>query len=350
MLKRNEMIDMQKGLLAMLVVLGHCILFGSIDEQLFIENNSLLLRIIYSYHMPLFMMICGFYTAASYNKYGIKTIVNRIVQLWPVFLFALFFSLIELIRGKSILLFLKGLLFRFLTNFWFVWAVFYLTIIVCVIYKFLWSNIPLRIITYIGLIALMQFLPNNYNIANYVFMLPYMIFGFEWFTISKYQIKKKHDFSVDRVKIYIILITLSILLLIFYKPYHMIHESGTSLIESKYVMKTQLAINIYRWLVGFIVSGAFFLSVDNIYRKLKSRNLGGEVLIYIGNCSLEIYMIHVYVISMVKYIAQRFQIHYSIIIAFAEFLIVLGITMIVIILLKKIRLFKYVFSKKKMIK
>ncbi|MFU0919704.1 acyltransferase family protein [Kluyvera sichuanensis] len=52
---RDIKIDFLKALATLLVVVGHCIQFSDIDF-----DNNLLFRVIYSFHMPLFMCIAGF--------------------------------------------------------------------------------------------------------------------------------------------------------------------------------------------------------------------------------------------------------------------------------------------------
>lgn len=76
-------VDNLKGVLILLVILGHCI--QSLDEDF---DNNLLFRIIYSFHMPLFMFLSGF---VSYKKkYSGNSIVNRFIRLLvPFFLWGL---------------------------------------------------------------------------------------------------------------------------------------------------------------------------------------------------------------------------------------------------------------------
>lgn len=58
--KRLYYIDNLRGLLIILVVLGHCIQNLDLDF-----DHNIVFRYIYSFHMPLFMFISGF---VSYKK------------------------------------------------------------------------------------------------------------------------------------------------------------------------------------------------------------------------------------------------------------------------------------------
>ncbi len=58
-IRRNDAVDSIKAFTIICVVLGHCIQYGSgslyLGKSLYFEN--LLFKTIYSFHMPLFMLI-----------------------------------------------------------------------------------------------------------------------------------------------------------------------------------------------------------------------------------------------------------------------------------------------------
>lgn len=60
--QRNLYFDIVKGIAIILVVIGHCIQYGSgtkmLTERLF--YNALSFRAIYSFHMSLFMLVSGY--------------------------------------------------------------------------------------------------------------------------------------------------------------------------------------------------------------------------------------------------------------------------------------------------
>lgn len=116
--KRIIWVDSLRALLIFLVVIGHCIQYSCSNY-----NHNALFRVIYSFHMPLFMLISGF---VSY-----KTLVNwnvirrRAVQLLIPFFF--YTIVAAFVRWDTNILFEtvtypeKGL--------WFLWTLFF---IVCV--------------------------------------------------------------------------------------------------------------------------------------------------------------------------------------------------------------------------
>lgn len=62
MKQRNVYGDCTKGILIFLVILGHCIQYGSgatyLNKELFWENK--IFQWVYSFHMPLFALISGY--------------------------------------------------------------------------------------------------------------------------------------------------------------------------------------------------------------------------------------------------------------------------------------------------
>ena len=79
MVKRNILIDFLKSISIILVVLGHCIQYGS--GYLYLVNNNFfynkLFMFIYSFHMPLFAAISGYLFYKSINKYSLKFLLQK---------------------------------------------------------------------------------------------------------------------------------------------------------------------------------------------------------------------------------------------------------------------------------
>ena len=64
--ERNLLIDYLKGFAILLVILGHSIQYNAPD---FFDHN-ILFRIIYSFHMPLFMFVSGFLAFSTFKATG----------------------------------------------------------------------------------------------------------------------------------------------------------------------------------------------------------------------------------------------------------------------------------------
>lgn len=80
MKQRIYALDNVKGFLILLVVLGHCIQFTTAGF-----DQVLLFRIIYSFHMPLFMWVSGYVNYREYNG-GLGILKRRAIQLALPFL------------------------------------------------------------------------------------------------------------------------------------------------------------------------------------------------------------------------------------------------------------------------
>lgn len=77
MIARNDTFDAIKALAIWLVILGHCIqYFSGLDYW-----NDHAFQFIYSFHMPLFFMISGFFFASSFKLMPSKFLIKKAVSL-----------------------------------------------------------------------------------------------------------------------------------------------------------------------------------------------------------------------------------------------------------------------------
>jgi len=71
---RNDFIDFLKGLSIFFVLWGHCIQYLTLGQWDFFEDKAFIF--IYSFHMPLFIMISGYLFYESCNKKNISNIIK----------------------------------------------------------------------------------------------------------------------------------------------------------------------------------------------------------------------------------------------------------------------------------
>lgn len=96
--KRNNYIDILKGLTMFLVVWGHCIQYLSTGDYF----NNKLFQLIYSFHMPMFALIGGYLLYFSIRKHTMRDLLWGKVRtiLYPTLLWSLiYFALNFLSRG-----------------------------------------------------------------------------------------------------------------------------------------------------------------------------------------------------------------------------------------------------------
>ena len=67
---RNEYLDIVRGIAIILMIFGHCVQYGNGVEfsrpDHFFNNKAF--QVIYSFHMPLFMMVSGYFYSHTLGK------------------------------------------------------------------------------------------------------------------------------------------------------------------------------------------------------------------------------------------------------------------------------------------
>lgn len=126
--KRELYPDTMKGIAIILVVLGHCIQFGSGFNINHLFFKSPIFVAIYSFHMPLFMLISGYFFYNSIKKhswnYNIKTRFTRL--LIPLFTWNTIYQLILNLNLylNSYPISWENCIKSYFINIWFLWAIF----------------------------------------------------------------------------------------------------------------------------------------------------------------------------------------------------------------------------------
>lgn len=115
---RNVRIDSLKGLLISLVVLGHCLTYGEPHDEI----KTILSNWIYIFHMPLFVILSGYFTHVESKNYWERTLL--LLESYVVF---------QIIKG-------------WLSSYSFID---YLTVPASMMW-YLWALLLWRIITFIG--------------------------------------------------------------------------------------------------------------------------------------------------------------------------------------------------------
>ncbi len=121
---RENRIDFIRGIAVFLMLWGHCIQHFSTQQTDFYEDH--VFRFIYSFHMPLFMMISGYLFFESARKRNLKEIIEHKGKgiLYPI----LMFSAINWFLSNFIYYILRRDFAALLTGFkldglWFLWSV-----------------------------------------------------------------------------------------------------------------------------------------------------------------------------------------------------------------------------------
>lgn len=328
MSKRSKKIDFLKGIAIILVVFAHSIQFSSghyfFEKNLYFENS--IFKIIYSFHMPLFMIISGylFYYSVAKNNFW-KNVHNRVMKnLVPIIAWSVIPITINLLslNAYSIYNIAKAIVAGVVYNLWFLWAVLLCSIVVLLCNKFFKDSIMI----YILLFIVSLFIPNILNFNLYVFMFPYFVFGYLYNKSSR-EIDKNINWKI------IIFGLLFIYMLNYYNYDCYIYNTGTYILNN---FNYQIFIDIYRYLIGFVGSVFIILLVIKFFERIpnKIRNL----IAMIGERSFIIYIITDYLFAyVIKEITYSFSgVNYLLCIIGTIILIIMS--NIVYMLLKKIKL------------
>lgn len=341
--KRNNFLDFIKGIAIILVVLGHSIQYGNgayyFRNSLFYEN--VLFKVIYSFHMPVFMMISGYlfyYTMQNHSNK--EVLLSRITRfLIPIFswngLFLIFHFATHFIHHNIILHdFISVNLKTEMSNYfrssfqtiWFLWAILWCSLIVMISNRLFKDSI----IIYILVFLLTFIIPDSFNISLYKYMYPFFIIGYFYCKNKEavYKILQKIN------SIYLLLVGCLIYLFLmqFYNNSSYIYTSGYTIIGRNAL--TQIAIDIYRLIVGLFGGISLIVIVNKLFKfETFSKE---DIITKLGINSLGIYIVSCYLFIFVQKLTTNLSINY--IVSLFETIVVLIVSYLIIYFLKKNRI------------
>ena len=277
---RDSFWDCVKGVAIILVVLGHSIQYGSGQEFLWQEGyfSNRFFQLIYSFHMPLFMLVSGFFFNGTLQRYSAKDITIKKIRalLIPIISFSAIKLIVTSAGEGSVELTASGIFDLIIKNLWFLWVVLASSLICVAVEKMTVSWI------YIPVIIGMMFLPNKYNLSYLAFLFPYFIIGMysarkEWY---------KAIFAKPALCGLMSLVIFAVMFL-FYTENDFVYTSGTCILNRAIDIK-QILTDLYRFAIGLIGSAAVICFIRYIY-DLNITTKSIRPLAYIGTCSLAIY-------------------------------------------------------------
>lgn len=267
---RNEFYDILRGYAIFLVVLGHVI------QSFYPEwKNSSLELFIYSFHMPLFMAISGYFFLHSVDKRGTKEFIRtRFVHLmFP----SLTIGLVNCcIVGVSKILTHKQLDFTYFmdvlfTGLWFLVVLFILSVLGCLFRKCLKNKMYLGWIIFLLIFYL---IPEGWMVHELKYLAPFFVGAMY---LRKYQ--------WDKIST---IVTISFTFLFFilfhyfefsHTMYQMTDDSFSFTFFMQYIYRTLIGIS------GIIISILFCKCIVSIIFFTNG-------LVCLGKISLPIYVLH----------------------------------------------------------
>lgn len=270
----------------LLVLWGHCLQGCNIDSFNIFQNW--MFKIIYSFHMPLFMLISGYLFWKSRNKKLKDIIIRRIVTIGIPFLVwntLLYFRKVVILHEElSIMKYLQSIRY----GIWFLQSIFIITIEVAIIIKIA-ERINGKVLVFRNFFLICVALGNLFidgiigvHTAN--LFVPFVV-GYlyaERKFDGKREINLNKSFLVCSGIVYIILF-------LFYKEWSFDYISGVNPMTSEYKPYIQMEINIYRWIIGIVGSIVFTEIMQLLY--VKYMNLRFVKFVNrIGKDTLQIYV------------------------------------------------------------
>ena len=299
--ERDTLPDIVRGFAIILVVLGHCIQEGNgadfSTNMLYFDDK--LYQFIYSFHMPLFALIAGYYAYPGFARCKIKKeqyhLLGRRILTYgiPIFVWTLFEYIRECIINSKLgyktytpVTFTTGFFFRVIGNHWFLWSMIISFVLVWIMHVYLKDNMIIY-----GLIFLaFFFLPDGYNFHAYKYLMPFYIVAF-YVNQNKgelpalfYSLQKN-----NRLLLLLSFIAFAGLFLV-YRRDAFIYVSGYRI--TKNIWWKMILIDIYRMVIGFAGS-VFWIS---FWKEITSLIKGYHfpILKAFGQNSLGVYLISGY--------------------------------------------------------
>lgn len=331
--ERSEVIDFIKGVAIILVVYGHAIQYTSGDNYLtnglFFDN--IVFKWIYSFHMPLFMLVSGFLFKNYENKNLKEKILDRTKKLiYPIVAWQTLWSLRYIFIDSNdifLIFYIKELIY----GLWFLWAIFYSSLVIIVVEKICKYERGRVLIYFLGVIISIV-LPDYLGSSVYKYMYPFFIIGY----YNKNFLERLKNFKRIQIIYIIFLLVLYLLLFKYFNYNSYIYTSGYSILKNGNINLYQITIDVYRFAIGLVgsilvitLSYLFFL-VDKFFYLKNIKYLGKE--------TLGIYIITGYIYSIIIkfYFIKNLNLNY--LKAFLYSLIFMLISLIIVRIIKKIKI------------
>ena len=319
------------------MVIGHCIQFGSgqliLDSGAFFSNP--VFKYIYSFHMPLFMLISGYLFHYSIKHNSLQIIIGKIKGIIiPLICWHSLYQFIVLALGNSISL--RVFLLSYFHTLWFLRALFVFYMVVLFVNRVFKDNTYIYILVFI----ISFFIPNH--------ILPdVMVFTFPFFMLGYFVNKFSFIHFIDRYRsiqnnwlFTLIIFALHIGFLHFYKDDFYVYISQTYLLNNKYTLGHMIFINMYRiltaiWGCGIILILIFHLHKHYIHSQIFT------FLIKLSPATICVYAINHYINDSLLISLPIYQLNY--IIVLIETIIILTFSYTIYIILIKNRILRLLF-------
>ena len=280
-------LNIVKGTAVFFMLWGHCI--QCCTNGIFDFYENVVFKIIYSFHMPLFMLISGFLFSYSCKRRPLKDLLIHRTQslLQPIVMCSVLnYYLTIVLSQRSLSAIADGPWINCFTSFWFLWSTLSASIIVGIIIKTT-TNLFLRILLLCTGFGFVYLFPcSTMNLYMYPFFTMGVLFAEYRDKIPSVVIKAGKLSSI----------LLFPLMLLFYKKKHYIYTTG--IISNGNILE-QLRIDGFRWSIGLVGSIFVLVIIEYLFQhtKLENNPRFARSISQLGVHSLQVYCLSVPLLS-----------------------------------------------------
>lgn len=277
--KRNRNIDIIKEIAIYCVLWGHCIQCMSGDVDFF---NLEAIKLIYSFHMPLFALISGYLFFRTSQKRAVDILKSRLMSLGvPFFVWNLLLYIrkyfFDILTAQSFEVNNIGILRALASGLWFLKSLFIITVLATLIVKC--SKKYKYLCSFAVWISLILF--NNVFGDHTADLFPFFVLGYY---------VAEHKSIVEKIyKCRYIAYIAFIVLLIRMREEYFVYVGGINPVISEYGFAKQVYFDLYRLIIGIVGSSTIILLVMQIGKYLPSAvNKFFEAM---GRVTLQLYVL-----------------------------------------------------------
>ncbi len=292
---REKEFDIAKAIAIVMVVIGHCIQLGSGDAyyQSLAFFDNFVYRLIYTVHMPLLMIISGyFFEHSSQKKKPLELFCGKIISIGvPIFAWVFLTHSWHFVN-KPVYTVIKEIADGTISSFWFLWAVILSGAYMCLV-----LSLPEKMRVYAVILGgIATFVtPDLKNSHCCKFMYVCFIFGYY---AAKYDLFSKAYNAIKKPIVLIMSSMLYIVLFLFFDYDKYIYNTGWTLLRSSISEAGYcLYCDAYRTVIGIL--GSTLIIVFCMYLvQNKSREF--RLLSLLGSNTLGIYIVSTYLNAVLK--------------------------------------------------
>lgn len=277
---RNYILDAVKALAILLVVYGHCIQYISGTE--FWENR--IFQIIYSFHMPLFFMLSGFFFVGQQEKSAKDFIIKKTLTLLvPCLMWATLSAVGSLVMTGDIKAFILKIITPSCWPFWFLKGLFIVQIVAWVSLFIIRKITTRHFVRWAAVLSLAVFLIPGTEVARV--MLP--LFWGGWL------LRKHYDSFQEKAGLIALISGIVFLaLLLFWDSNGMRFYAGTTLSLYGFFGDTQQPLTDWLMLIYRLVIGAAgSIAVISVIHLFPSSTINRPIINRVGTSTEAIYIL-----------------------------------------------------------